>query len=475
MGYFLLTKFILLLMLKTYRTIKMKKSVISFVFLFFSITFTAYAAEEEGISDPLSVLSNISTPKQCIKEDIDNHSLSLSDLIEIALCNNPTLNRSYMEAKASAASYGESLSTYFPSITGEADTGYNSSKIGGGSSQSSSDAGASISLSWLIYDFGGRQADVAITKKNLEAANFSHNQLMQDTIFSVINAYYNLLSARELLNSVMVNEEAFRKSYEVASKRYDLGLVRLSDKLQAETSYAQSQLSTTEAFNSLAKTKGELAEILNLPAYTDLDLEEVTIDPEAGKFSGEVEELIQEALAKRQDLKSQKASLEASKATLEKAKSGDYPSIYLTSGLGINDDFNENEQNYTGSIGIRLSVPLFTGFSNTYNITKQRYNYESAKARVSESESAVRLDVWQSYQNYNTGIKNYEITKKLFASAEENERVALGAYKAGKGNIIDLLNAQYKLAEARKEKTSAFYNLILTKNDLLRSIGSMEM
>ena len=239
MGYFLLTKFILLLMLKTYRTIKMKKSVISFVFLFFSITFTAYAAEEEGISDPLSVLSNISTPKQCIKEDIDNHSLSLSDLIEIALCNNPTLNRSYMEAKASAASYGESLSTYFPSITGEADTGYNSSKIGGGSSQSSSDAGASISLSWLIYDFGGRQADVAITKKNLEAANFSHNQLMQDTIFSVINAYYNLLSARELLNSVMVNEEAFRKSYEVASKRYDLGLVRLSDKLQAETSYAQ--------------------------------------------------------------------------------------------------------------------------------------------------------------------------------------------------------------------------------------------
>lgn len=447
------------------------------LFLFFAGTFDVCAAEGESTppSDPFEVLSNADTPKKCLKEGINNLSLSLTDLVDIALCNNPSLNRSYMEAKASAANYGASLSSYLPNITGNADAGYSNTKEGGGGSQNSTSAGASLSLSWLLYDFGGREADVNITKKNLESANFSRNQAMQDTVFAVINAYYNLLSAREILNSAMVNEETFHKSYEIASKRFDLGLVRLSDKLQAETSYAQSQLSTTEAFNALAKTKGELAEILNLPAYTDLDLQEIQINPDDGKFTGEIEELITQALAKRQDIQSQKATMEASAASLEKAKAGDYPSISLTGGLGIDDNVDDNRQMYNSSIGVKLSVPLFTGFSNTYNITKQRYNYESAKARVAESESAVRLDVWKSYQNYNTGIKNYEITQKLFASAEENERVAMGAYKAGKGNIIDLLNAQYKLAEARKEKTSALYNLLLTKNDLLRSVGSMEI
>ncbi len=478
--YFLLTIFSYFLTLQITGINIMKKALVFLAFVLFygsGSILHAYGADEANSapSDPFKVLSTANTPKKCLKENINNLSLSLSDLIEVAVCNNPTLNRSYMEAKASAATYGQSLSSYLPGIDGNADAGYSNSKTGGSGSQDSTSAGASLSLSWLLYDFGGREADVNITKKNLEAANFSRNQILQDTVFSVINAYYTLLSARELLNSSMVNEETFKKSYEIASRRYELGLVRLSDKLQAETSYAQSQLSTTEAFNALEKSKGELAEILNLPAYTALDLKEITVKPEDGEFSGEIETLAQEALAKRQDIKSQKASLEASAATLEKAKTGNYPSISLTGGLGINDDIGDNRQTYNGNIGVQLSVPLFTGFSNSYNITKQRYNYESAKAKVAESESSVRLDVWKSYQNYNTSVKNYEITSKLFISAEENERVAMGAYKAGKGNIIDLLNAQYKLAEARKEKTSALYNLILTKNDLLRSVGSMEI
>jgi len=447
--------------------------------LFSGVILFAATVKAEDLSDPFSVLGTKATPADCLNPDIDNKALSLSDLLNIAICNNPTLATSYMQAKSAAASYGKALSSYLPSLDASANIKGARNKNNSADDdgwQNSSSMGASLTLSWLVYDFGSREADRDIAQKMLEQANFTKNQTLQDTVFNVISAYYSLLSAREALTVAKTNEETYLKSYQIALKKYELGLVKLSDKLQAETSFGQSQYAVAESEAALTKARGKLAELLNLSAATELDLAEVTLSVEDGKFEGDPKELINEALARRADIKASEAATASAKLAIDKAEAANYPSISFSSTASATDNLSGGRgQSYSGSIGLGISVPLFTGFANTYNTIAKRYDYQAQKDKLASLESTIRQDVWNKYQDYITSIKNYDISQKLFISASESFKVADGAYKAGKGNILELLNAQSALAEARREKSSSLYDLLLAKNDLLRAIGKVEI
>ncbi len=428
-------------------------------------------------ADPFSVIEDDLVYAKCMGDDINKTNLTLSDLAEIAVCRNATLARSYISSKQQAASYGQSMTSYLPNVNLGAGVSYSENKAGYGADwQKSSPASANLSLDWLLYDFGGRKAKKDQAYQNMQAAGFSHNQQLQDTLFNVAGAYYNLLSAKAALQESKANEDMYLKSYELASKKYKLGLVSLSDKLQAETSYAQSRLSTLQDENNINIAKGALAEILNLPAYTDISLAEVSLDAKDANFEADVKDLIDKALEKRNDLKAKQAEIKAAEAALKQAETDDYPSISLNSSLGTSNDLSHGHgESYNGRIGLQLSVPLFTGFSNTYSKISKKYALESAQKSLEETTVNIRKDVWNKYHDYTTAVKNYEITGNLLKSSEENYKVALGAYKAGKNDIVTLLNAASKLALARKENSSALYKMFLSKTDLLRAIGQLEM
>ena len=436
-----------------------------------------YSADCLAGTDPFGVIAEDGVYDNCVSEGVNVNSLTLSNLAEIAVCRNATLARTYITSKQQAAAYGQSVSSYLPNVNLGAGVSYSESKAGNGADwNDSSPVSANLSLSWLLYDFGGREASKDYAYQNFRAAGFSYNQQMQDTLFNVANAYYTLLSAESSLQEAKANEDMYLKSYELAAKKYELGLLSLSDKLQAETSYAQSRLSTLEDENKINVAKGTLAEILNLPAYTDFTLAKVKLDAKDAAFDGDVKDLINQALEQRDDLKAKKAEIQAAKAALKKEEAKDYPSISLDSSFGGSNDLSSGRGNsYNGKIGVQLSVPLFTGFSNTYGKLTKQYALDNAEKALEEATVNARKDVWNKYHDYTTAVKNYEITGTLLKSSEENYKVALGAYKAGKNDIVTLLNAASKLALARKESSSALYKLFLSKTDLLRAVGKLEM
>ena len=87
----------------------------------------------------------------------------------------------------------------------------------------------------------------------------------------------------------------------------------------------------------------------------------------------------------------------------------------------------------------------------------------------------MELGVVNAYNQYKTSVKSLSIAKKLFESAVENEKVALGSYKAGQGDIISLMEAQSKLLSARKELISSQYGLYTSKIALLKSVGELNL
>ncbi|MEI2623013.1 MAG: TolC family protein [Giesbergeria sp.] len=81
----------------------------------------------------------------------------------------------------------------------------------------------------------------------------------------------------------------------------------------------------------------------------------------------------------------------------------------------------------------------------------------------------VALDVWEAYQSLSTATQTMRTSADLLASAEHSERVALGRYKAGVGNILDVLNAQSALANARLQRIQATLDWHVSRATLARA------
>lgn len=431
------------------------------------------AGSAQGL-DPFSVYRE-NAPKNCVDKDIGKGALGLPELIEIGLCNNPALNRDYMSVKASAASVGKAKSEYLPDVTatGELSDSYN--KAQKDDRVKSDPFGGNIALSWLLYDFGGRGARIEREKEYFNQTQFSYNALLHDTILAIHTAYLELLSSEEVLKSAKTSEESYKKSFEESTKRYELGLVSLSDKLQAQTSYEQSKLEVVKAENAVKINQGTLAELLNVSPDVSFNLKR----PPKGKNiaaleSGDVsvQKLMQTALDLRPEIKSQESALKAAQENINVAKALNYPSFTGNARAGYDDDWKyASPYRYNASVGIGLSVPLFTGFSNTYNIAQAKYQYRQSSFALEETKESVKNEVWSAYQNYKTAVSAHEISKRVLESAVEAERVAFAMYQVGKGDILNLLTASANLASARKEVIVAFYAVLKSKSNLYRAVG----
>lgn len=415
-------------------------------------------------------------PQGCIEADLGG-KVTLSDLMQIAVCNNPSLSAEYMLLKSKEAALGASKGQYLPTVTVTGEGVLNGNKTEGNNMVEQEPYKASVSAQWLIYDFGGRSSNVGQNKALLSATNYAYNAALQELILQVNNAYLRTLSARASLESYKESNKTYKRAYDESKKRYELGIVTLVDKLQAQTSYEQSQLQVVQAENNLRQAQGNLAALLNLNPATEIKIVEIKDDGiitrlEAGD---EIQKLMEEALFLRPELKAQESTVIASKEGITYARAGALPSLSAIANGTYGDNWKRsNPYTIDTNVGLRLSWPLFSGLSTMYQVDQAKFLYEQSQRNLDSKKVSILNEVWSYYQNYQTSVKAYEISKQILATAEENSRVAFRYYEVGKVDILNLLNANGKLAEAKQGVVNAFYGLLINKAQLYRAVGRLE-
>lgn len=422
--------------------------------------------------DPLGVYS-VRPPEGCVDKDVTSEEMGLEDLIQISLCTNPSLAAEYMGVKASEAGLGTSRAEYLPSVTISGAGNIAGERPEGGDYTQAEPYFAKAEASWLLFDFGGRGSRISRTRAYLDAANFGYNASLQNLVLSVQTAYLNLLAADESLLSSKASLDTYKQSYDEAQKRYKLGMVSLSDNLQAKTRYEQALLAVVQHENQVKQFSGNLAVLLNLSPDTPIKLAKPTFDDKFIQIeSDNVQDMMKTALAERPELRAQESNTQAQKANLTAAKTRMLPTIKANASAAYNDNWKySSPYGIENAAGLSISMPLFSGFSNMYQTAQASYQYKQSQNQTENLKRQIENEVWSAYQNYKTAFRSYEISQTVLESAEENERVAFRYYEVGKGDIINLLTAVAQLADARQNKITAFYSLLLSKANLYKSIG----
>ena len=445
--------------------------------LFLTLAGGAYASGW-GTLDPLSTESLTPPKPQLALPERENFipcqppsaeaSYGIVEIVDLALCRNPKTHAAWANARVQAAQVGIALGDYLPSLDGKAST--NRIHVDGG--QTTDQRNAALTLSWLLYDFGARGASLENARQVLSAASYSLDATVQSVFLAAMQGYYNAQAARAVVSASRLSEKASQESLAAAETRYRVGSATPADRLQAQTASSQATLTRIRAEGLQKTTLGTLANLIGLDAGTPLRLTDIAHPTPDEAFVRDIDALIEEARARRPDLKSAEAQYEAARANIDLARANGLPTLSLGAGPTWQ---RINDANLHGnSVGLTLTLPIFSGFATTYAIRKAEAQADVAVAQRNELRLQVALDVWTAYQSLTTATQTVRSTADLMASAEQSERVALGRYKAGVGNILDVLNAQSALASARQQRIQALLDWHVSRATLARAVGALD-
>ena len=404
---------------------------------------------------------------QSLERDVEDYHqfskespLTLAEIIDISLSKNPSTKQSWALARVSAAEYGQSLQNTF--IQAEVDGSYLRKRYGQFSEHQKAilhetQYGGGIELSYRILDFGQTRTSSEAALQSLFNADWSHNSQIQQTIQILMQDYYYYLYQKQLLTSAEQDVKNASVSLDATEEKFRQGLADISDIVQAKTSYLQQKLMVVNQKQNLHQSYTQLVKDMGLPSNTAYYFQDYpgTIVPFDLKT---LDSLILKAQDNRPDLlaaealvKSQESHCKAARLKKLPVVTGEFDFGRKYYRHGLNDKYDFTAQ-------ISLNFPLFQGFFIENSIKVAKGHLEEAYADLEK----VQLTIVQEVSNYRSAVhyaqESLEYAGIYLSSAEEDFKVNLKKYKIGTGTIVDLINAQTSVADARSKLSQAQNN-----------------
>ena len=408
------------------------------------------------------------------RTDVPDTELNLQEVIELGLCRNPQTASAYLSYEAARLSKNAGYADYLPSLNvgANANLPYRNEQWGDWS------YGASLSASYLIFDFGKRLADLNQAAAAWRASGFDYDESVQNYIYGIIGSYYTLLNADADVKSATSLRDVAKTARDTAQKKFKAGAVAKADVLKADTTLASRDLDLERAKNNREIAKGTLLTKLSFPANQNISIADLPSEIGASAETKSLEELFEQAQKTRPDLLRATANKDAAWHRRNSTFLSNLPTISASGSVSWNDTptetYGAGSDNISGSIGIRASMPLFAGFANLYNARAAQANYERAQEQERVTQDNASLDIFSAYQNYKTAQTLVKQTETLLKSATESERVTAGMYKVGRATMLDWQTAQSELVSAEKQNNAAKYDLYTKRAAVALAVGEIK-
>jgi len=448
---------------------------------------SVHAADTADQRDPLSVNALAAGSMGSFSADLckfpggaaPTAALTLAQVVDRALCNNPQTRAAWSSARAQGAQVGVARGAFLPSLNASISASGNRSEGAPGMAPNSVSnflqGSAGLSAGYVLFDFGARDAALQAALESLTASNYTLDVTLQRVFLSAVQAYYNLFVARAAIDAALVAERSGEEALKAATARNNAGTATPADRLQAQTAYSQAMLNRIQAQGNARSAEGVLANAIGLDAGRPVQLVLPDTRVPDQHFDSNLDAMIATARKLRPDLAAAEAQVRAAQANVDAARASGKPTVSLSANINATDStLATGNPGNSQALGITLSIPLFSGYAPTYRTEAARAQAENQQAQRDTLALQVALDVWQAHAALVTNVQAVRTSADLVASATESERLASGRYRAGVGSILDVLTAQSALAAARQQNIQAQYNFHIAKAALARAMGQLD-
>jgi len=128
-------------------------------------------------------------------------------------------------------------------------------------------------------------------------------------------------------------------------------------------------------------------------------------------------------------------------------------------------------QKYSWNYGFSVSIPLFDGLATRSAVRSAQEMLRSAENSLEQRRRDIALEIQQALLDLQRERERIELSQESIVSAKEDLRYAEESYRLGAGTILEVLDAQAKLTDARNAQTGALYDVQLARLRLDMAMG----
>jgi len=402
------------------------------------------------------------------------HADNLLDIYKLAQQNDPTLKAAAEGHNAALTSEPQARALYYPSVDASANAGrshYKSSSV----TNNYSTHGYTLSLTQPVFHYGNivqnRQA-----KYTVDRADAQYAAAQQDLMIRVAQAYFNVLSAEDGLEFARSEKGAIKRQLEQAQKRFDVGMVAITDVHEAKAAYDSAAAREIAAKNAVSAAEEALREITN--RYTENLAKLGDKMPLVSPDPANLDSWTKTALKQNLQLLAAGYAADEARQSIDLQRAGNYPTLDVVaqrnssySGGGL---FPAGTRD-TDSINLQLSMNLYQGGLTRLRTKQYNYLYNQAREQQEVQRRATLRQTRDAYRGVLTGISQVEALKQAVVSNQSALDATEAGFEVGTRTIVDVLLAQSNLFGAKRNYAQSRYDYILNTLKLKQAAGTLSL
>lgn len=326
-------------------------------------------------------------------------------------------------------------------------------------------------------------ANLQAAHSTSDAQEKTYEAAAQELFVRVASAYFTVLNDEEQLAYAKANEEAYRVTYDQAEQQYKVGISAVTNVYQAKSYYEAAKANTVSVQNTLANDRQALGVITGKPVGDLKKLRpELPMDPPT---PADPQNWVDSALKNNPTLASSQLSVDAAQHSINAARAGHLPTITASLSRGKNTSWLENGSlnnsaagagngRYGTTVGITLSVPIFSGGATQSKVRQSIYQRDEAQDSLELTRRQVTQNTLNYYNSVLAGISEVESGKAAVESAQKAVDATKAGFQVGTQIMLDVLTSIQQLTQAQSTYSVARHQLVLNRLLLRQSAGTID-
>ena len=408
---------------------------------------------------------------------------TLDKCIDYALENNIQLQQSKITMKESEVDVKSAKASLFPSLSFS--TGHNinnrpyqenmnmisGSEVISSSNNTTYSGNYGLNAQWTVWDGNKKLNNIKQRETALQISSLAIDEVANSLQEQIAQVFVQILYANE---SVKINEntlEVSKATYERGVQMFNIGSLSKADLAQLEAQVSNDQYQLTVSKSSLNEYKLQLKQLLELDSSEEmvLVLPELSDEDILLPLSAQ-EEIYQQALVLRPEIRSGELSIENSKLDVKVAKAGYYPTISISASTGSNTNSGSNQSwsrqmksSWNNTIGVNISLPLFDNRQNKSAVEKAKLQLSNNQMNLINKEKELYQTIESMWHNANNAQQEYIAADIKLKSSQASYDMVSEQFNLGMKNIVELLTEKNNLLSAQQQRIQAKYMAILER------------
>ena len=414
----------------------------------------------------------------CAQGNAGARPISLEEAVRLAQQNSPLTVQARNANRTSESAVRASLAQFLPT----ASFSYSGNQAGGTQFVQGTPVpttglpwsySRSVSSNLTLYDGGQRNYNYRAAQANMESAGANEVAQRYSVALTVKTQYFNVLAANEQMAASKQLLEQAQQQLNVASAKMKAGVATLADSLTSAIAVGNAKLSILTAENSLRNANAALTRLVASPVMVTATLADTMDTGKVDLDEAQLLAMVSDGPSVRQSTQ----ALEAARAQHKAATTPYMPTLALNASYGQNPKQSQNF-NFGGGptatstrFGLSLNYTIFNNYTREQSLLVARVNAENAEANLRDAKALVVQNLTTFLSNYRTAQSTIELQLLTIQSAREALRVVQQRYNLGTSSLLEVLQAETTLDNARAQLINARVNARIAKANIEALIG----